>query len=418
MHMLTKPQAFYDECHKTTLGYQNPLYLTQAQRKVLVLYYGNTIVKQHDALSVIDTDEILELAEESRIKMHTKQNDPIMQEKKVNIAPIDYVALNKLSEHFVKYFVPQKQLSTEQAFWLPISKPVSETPSVQPEPVLKEIPRELPTISLVKDSFNKMRNHVNDFENVVTIRTKEHADTLHEIVEHARALRPLDSDLDSAYMTVLVGSALSSSTFVSKFMGTVRIRNDHVAAIRGYGDYQIGNVCEEIFLAVKGWLDEDLEYYHLKELHYSAQCHTQMSLWTISRGVVLLILLMEYKYTETAPLFLLTSSKLEGDDVMIFCNDVTVADLKESHGRYDRVVVRPKTFSVARGITSWCNVKLNSAHGGCKLNEDADDLDAEEEEVQEFKPMGRGKAKKKASSSSAPSEYSIFPPLVDQLVDK
>ncbi|GKA44423.1 hypothetical protein Tco_0737147 [Tanacetum coccineum] len=60
----------------------------------------------------------------------------------------------------------------------------------------------------------------------------------------------------------------------------------------------------------------------------------------------------------------------------------------------------------------------DSAHGGCKLNEDADDLDAEEEEVQEVKPMGRGKAKKKASSSSAPSEYSIFPPLVDQLVDK
>ncbi|GJU05233.1 hypothetical protein Tco_1121663 [Tanacetum coccineum] len=47
---------------------------------------------------------------------------------------------------------------------------------------------------------------------------------------------------------------------------------------------------------VKGWLDEDLEYYHLKELHYSAQCHTQMSLWIISRGVVLLILLMEYKF--------------------------------------------------------------------------------------------------------------------------
>ncbi|GJR50661.1 retrovirus-related pol polyprotein from transposon TNT 1-94 [Tanacetum coccineum] len=50
------------------------------------------------------------------------------------------------------------------------------------------------------------------------------------------------------------------------------------------------------FPEVKGWLDEDLEYYHLKELHYSAQCHTQMSLWIISRGVVLLILLMEYKF--------------------------------------------------------------------------------------------------------------------------
>ncbi|GJT67219.1 putative reverse transcriptase domain-containing protein [Tanacetum coccineum] len=95
-----------------------------------------------------------------------------MKEKKVNIAPIDYVALNKLPEHFVKHFVPQKQLSAEQAFWLPISKPVSEIPLVQHEPVLKEIPRGLPIISLVKDSFNKMGNHVNDFENVVTVRTK------------------------------------------------------------------------------------------------------------------------------------------------------------------------------------------------------------------------------------------------------
>ncbi|GJU43971.1 hypothetical protein Tco_1201237 [Tanacetum coccineum] len=168
MHMLTKPQAFYDESHKTLLGYQNPLYLTQVQRKVHVLYCGNIIVKQHDALSVIDTKETLELAEESRLKMHAKQNNPIMKEKKVNVAPIDYVALNKLSMHFV----PQKQLSTEQAFWLPISKPVSEIPSVQPEPVLKEIHLELPTISLVKDSFNKMINHVNDFKNVVTVRTK------------------------------------------------------------------------------------------------------------------------------------------------------------------------------------------------------------------------------------------------------
>nr|GEV39489.1 hypothetical protein [Tanacetum cinerariifolium] len=60
----------------------------------------------HDALSVIDNEETLELVEESGLKMHAKQNDPIAKEKKVNIAPIDYVALNKLFEHFVKHFVP------------------------------------------------------------------------------------------------------------------------------------------------------------------------------------------------------------------------------------------------------------------------------------------------------------------------
>ena len=30
--------------------------------------------------------------------------------------------------------------------------------------------------------------------------------------------------------------------FVSKFLGTVKFGNDHIAKIMGYGDYQIGNV--------------------------------------------------------------------------------------------------------------------------------------------------------------------------------
>ncbi|GJW73829.1 hypothetical protein Tco_0133199 [Tanacetum coccineum] len=76
--------------------------------EVPALYDGNTIVKTHIALSVTDGEEILELAKESMLKMLAKQNDPSLKEKKVHIAPIDYVALNKLSKHFVMHFVPQK----------------------------------------------------------------------------------------------------------------------------------------------------------------------------------------------------------------------------------------------------------------------------------------------------------------------
>ncbi|GJZ07478.1 hypothetical protein Tco_0541271 [Tanacetum coccineum] len=109
MHMLTKPQVFYDESHKIAL----------------------------------------ELAEESRLKMLAKQDDPSLKKHKVNLKPVDYVALNKLSEHFAKHFVPQTQLSAEQAYWLPISQPVVAKPPVPSEPVLKkEIPLELPSISL------------------------------------------------------------------------------------------------------------------------------------------------------------------------------------------------------------------------------------------------------------------------------
>ncbi|GJT23149.1 hypothetical protein Tco_0893086 [Tanacetum coccineum] len=131
-----------------------------SRRKVPALYDGNTIVKTHVALSVTDSEETLELAEESRLKMLAKQNDPSLKEKKVNIAPIDYVALNKLFEHFVKHFVPHKQLYVEQAFWLPILQPVSVKTPVPSELVLeKEIPCELPTISLgvehIKEAFEK-----------------------------------------------------------------------------------------------------------------------------------------------------------------------------------------------------------------------------------------------------------------------
>ncbi|GJV87972.1 hypothetical protein Tco_1531910 [Tanacetum coccineum] len=203
MHMLTKPQVFYNESHKTALGYQSPLYLTQAQRKVHALYYGHTIVKKHDALFMIDIEETQILAEESRIKMLEKQNDLIMKEKKVDITPIDYVALNKLSKHFVKHFVPEKQLSAEQAFWLPISKIVSKKPPVQPEPVKKDIPRELHSRSLVKDSFNKMRSHLNNFDKVITIRTKvigQNKGLAKEITDMKEVFNQMDTEVKEYVM--------------------------------------------------------------------------------------------------------------------------------------------------------------------------------------------------------------------------
>ncbi|GJU09268.1 retrovirus-related pol polyprotein from transposon TNT 1-94 [Tanacetum coccineum] len=59
MHMLTKPQVFYDNTYKTALGYQNSLYLLKSQRLQPVLYSGSALAKKHDAISVIDTEETL-----------------------------------------------------------------------------------------------------------------------------------------------------------------------------------------------------------------------------------------------------------------------------------------------------------------------------------------------------------------------
>ncbi|GJR42436.1 hypothetical protein Tco_1310539 [Tanacetum coccineum] len=82
MHMLTKPQNFYDETHKTALGYQNPLYLSQARWQQPALYNGNVFIAKHNLVSVCDSEETLILAEDSRLKMLEKQTVGFITEVK------------------------------------------------------------------------------------------------------------------------------------------------------------------------------------------------------------------------------------------------------------------------------------------------------------------------------------------------
>ncbi|GJS14285.1 hypothetical protein Tco_0408757 [Tanacetum coccineum] len=73
MHMLTKPQVFYDDTHKQALGYQNPFYLKKAQRIKPTLYDGSIISSQHVVIPVIDDEKTL-ILEENKIfgyKLHT-----------------------------------------------------------------------------------------------------------------------------------------------------------------------------------------------------------------------------------------------------------------------------------------------------------------------------------------------------------
>ncbi|GKF67485.1 hypothetical protein Tco_0197164, partial [Tanacetum coccineum] len=65
VHMLTKPQFFYDYTTKQALGFQNSLYLKKAQHLEPKLYDGN-VIKNTSAIVIPDSEENLMLAEESR----------------------------------------------------------------------------------------------------------------------------------------------------------------------------------------------------------------------------------------------------------------------------------------------------------------------------------------------------------------
>ncbi|GJW77964.1 hypothetical protein Tco_0139646 [Tanacetum coccineum] len=167
--MLTKPQFFYDHTTKQALGFQNPFYLKKAQQLEPKLYVGD-IIEKTNPIVIFDSKETLILAEESRSKMHLKQQDPMMLEKKVNTTPIDYVVLNQLSQDFKTRFVPQTELSAEQDFWSKNSVNSPE-PTLSSRPTKVEVPKELPKVSMVNTSLKKLKYHLAGFDVVVKERT-------------------------------------------------------------------------------------------------------------------------------------------------------------------------------------------------------------------------------------------------------
>nr|GFB28569.1 hypothetical protein [Tanacetum cinerariifolium] len=116
-HMLKKIQVFYDNNLKQALGFQNPFYLKKAQQIRPMLYDGGIIAKETNMISIANSEETLMLEEESRSKMLLKQN-------------------------FCKRFVPQQELSDEQASQLQTLH--HNTNQSASSPVKIEAPRELP----------------------------------------------------------------------------------------------------------------------------------------------------------------------------------------------------------------------------------------------------------------------------------
>ncbi|GJW00510.1 retrovirus-related pol polyprotein from transposon TNT 1-94 [Tanacetum coccineum] len=136
VHMLMKPQFFYDHTTKQALGFQNPFYLKKAQQLEPKLYDGN-VIKNTSAIVIPDSEETLLLAEESRFKTR---------------------------------FVPQTELSAEQAFFFKNSVNSPE-PTLSSRPTKVEVPKELPKVSMVNTSLKKLKYHLAGFDVVVKERT-------------------------------------------------------------------------------------------------------------------------------------------------------------------------------------------------------------------------------------------------------
>ncbi|GJT22663.1 hypothetical protein Tco_0892600 [Tanacetum coccineum] len=148
VRMLTNSKRGYDHSSKQAIGFEKPFCL----KKRIV---------------VPDSDETLELSEKSRSKMLLKEQDPLFVKNKINTRPINYDILNN---DYYKRFVRQTDLYSEHAYWKETSVPPLD-PSHSSTTVIVEVPKELPTVSMVNTSLKKLKRHLTGFDQVVKERT-------------------------------------------------------------------------------------------------------------------------------------------------------------------------------------------------------------------------------------------------------
>ncbi|GKF41852.1 hypothetical protein Tco_0125194, partial [Tanacetum coccineum] len=99
----------------------------------------------------------------------SRLSESVISNEHVAMPVIDDDETLILEEDFRKRFVPQQELSVEQAFWFQISNPTTE--SFDASPVKVKVPRELPKVILVNASLKKLKFYLAKFDNVVKIRT-------------------------------------------------------------------------------------------------------------------------------------------------------------------------------------------------------------------------------------------------------
>nr|GEU86158.1 retrovirus-related Pol polyprotein from transposon TNT 1-94 [Tanacetum cinerariifolium] len=172
--------------------------------------------------------------------------DDISNPKAVLMANISNYGSDVISEvhHSESYLNDMENQSVRYNMLIPSTK------SSVSLPVQIEVSKELPKISLVNESLKKLKLHLANFDKVVkimitpTARTEgewgfEHNKAVfnNEIIPFIKSLKDIFNVFDIDLLNEIIcskhvtGNQSQLMNFISKFLGTVRFGNDHIARI-------------------------------------------------------------------------------------------------------------------------------------------------------------------------------------------
>nr|GEW94663.1 integrase, catalytic region, zinc finger, CCHC-type, peptidase aspartic, catalytic [Tanacetum cinerariifolium] len=207
VHMLMKPQFFYDHTTKQALGLQNPFYLKKAQQLEPKLYDGSVIQKTK-AIVIRDSEETLMLAEESRFKMILKQKDPMILKKlKHHLASFDVV---------VKERITATAITEEKVLVITTLKDTLRKLKgkvvVDEAIILHPTDPELLKINVTPLDPKLQNNRTTHYDYLK--HTQEETATLKEIVKHERSLNLLNTSLDYACDKLMAVTPMNKTKMV------------------------------------------------------------------------------------------------------------------------------------------------------------------------------------------------------------
>nr|GFB99796.1 hypothetical protein [Tanacetum cinerariifolium] len=220
IHMLSsKPNLFYHTEQKMALGYQNPFYLKQAQKKQQSLYDGKVLLAKLDPIVVHDSEETLQLAQESRQRIKQMNKE---------IKPANYTKINHLS----RVFVPQTALSREESYFSNISKTANVSKSIS---IPNEDLSEDTTPSVARKFLNEVKSTIVTLQCVVkqrmTIETHNWASSTHQ--EFHKIVRkenfPIVNQVEARLQNFEIQFLKEAAKFVGDFKSLAREADSSLA---------------------------------------------------------------------------------------------------------------------------------------------------------------------------------------------
>ncbi|GJZ70345.1 retrovirus-related pol polyprotein from transposon TNT 1-94 [Tanacetum coccineum] len=125
VHMLTKPQFFYDNTTKQALGFQNPFYLKKAQQLEPKLYVGD-IIEKTNTIVIPDSEETLILAEESQPTLSISPTNVEVPKELPKVSMVN-MSLKKLKHHLANFYVEEAAILRDLVDHIKANYPIDPT---------------------------------------------------------------------------------------------------------------------------------------------------------------------------------------------------------------------------------------------------------------------------------------------------